>query len=61
MQIDTVKECIDYLEEIGELNNIKADAIEEAIIETESEYEHGFCCLSQDLLDYANQLREQSK
>ena len=29
MKIDTVKECIDYLEEVGELNKIKAEAIEE--------------------------------
>ena len=33
MKPNTVKECIDYLDEVGELNKIKAKAIEEMMRE----------------------------
>lgn len=59
MKIDTVKECIDYLDEVGELNKIKADAIEEAVCNAKPmEYNLGRHYLRAiDLLDYANKLR----
>lgn len=59
MKIDTVKECIDYLEEVGELNKIKAQAIEEAtytVKPMENNLGRHYLRVI-DLLDYANQLR----
>ena len=71
MKIDTVKECIDYLDEVGELNRIKAQAIADAVnahpfqvayIEhTGQTRTNGTRCeiwlSSTDLMFYANKLR----
>ena len=53
MKPNTVKECIDYLDEVGELNEIKAQAIEEFI-------NHYYTCRiisMHELRRYAKKLR----
>ena len=54
MKIDTVKECIDYLDEVGELNKIKGDAIIEAIFDS-SGYE-----FTEDTIIFRQWLQDQA-
>ena len=53
MKPNTVKKCIDYLDEVGELNKIKAQSIEEFI-------DHYYTCgiiSMYELRRYAKKLR----
>ena len=53
MKIDTVKECIDYLDEVGELDKIKAQAIEEMLKNMKQLLDDEGRLFDYEILDYA--------
>ena len=58
MKPNTVKECIDYLDEVGELNKIKGDAIIEAIFDSSGyEFTDDVVIFRQWLQDQAYKLK----